>query len=221
MRDEAEPATQQLDLQASLRRHRVMAIIRGDDPEASVRSGIALAEEGFRLIEVSLTGIDAFAVISRIAHEAPQALVGAGTVLSGDQVRQAEQAGARYIVTPGMTPSVPDAVWHGIPVLAGALTPSEVLAALASGASAVKIFPASVFGPDYIKALRGPIPDAPLIPVGGIDIDQAAAYLRAGATAVGLGSPLLGDAAEGGDLEGLRRRARRLLVAMEFDEVSC
>lgn len=95
-----------------------------------------------------------------------------------------------------------------------------MLSALASGASAVKIFPASVFGPDYIKALRGPIPDAPLIPVGGIDIDQVAAYLRAGATAVGLGGPLLRDAAEGGDLEDLRRRARRLLAAMEGNGVS-
>ena len=203
-----------LDLAACLNRYRVLAIIRGRDAEASLRSGIALAEEGVRLIEVSMTGSDAAGVIRRLVHEAPPALVGAGTVLDRDDLKQAQEAGARYVVTPAVVPSVADAVASGLPVLAGALTPSEVLAALAAGADAVKIFPASVFGPAYLRALRGPIPQAPLVPVGGVDISHAADYLSSGATAVGVGKPLLGDAPDGGSISELRARARRLLTAV-------
>jgi 2-dehydro-3-deoxyphosphogluconate aldolase / (4S)-4-hydroxy-2-oxoglutarate aldolase len=102
-----------------------------------------------------------------------------------------------------------------VPVVPGALTPSEVAAAWAAGAAAVKVFPVSaVGGPAYLKAVLAPLPEVPLVPTGGVGIDDIAAYLAAGAVAVGIGSPLLGDAGEaGGDLDGLRDRARRAAAA--------
>ena len=104
----------------------------------------------------------------------------------------------------------------GVPVIPGALTPTEILQAWRAGASAVKVFPAAqAGGPAYLKAVRAPLPDIPLLPTGGIAVSEAAAYLRAGAIAVGVGNPLLGDAGEdGGDLAALRERADRLVRAV-------
>jgi 2-dehydro-3-deoxyphosphogluconate aldolase/(4S)-4-hydroxy-2-oxoglutarate aldolase len=98
-------------------------------------------------------------------------------------------------------------------VIAGALTPTEVVAAVHRGATAVKLFPASIGGPSYLKALRDPLPDVPFVAVGGVDVAKAEEYFAAGAIAVGLGSPLLGDAPQGGDLGALRERARAFLAA--------
>lgn len=107
-----------------------------------------------------------------------------------------------------MTPALVDGLASfGVPVLMGALTPSEVEAALARGADAVKLFPGSFGGPGYLKALRDPFPEVPFVPVGGVDATAARAYLDRGAIAVGVGSPLVGDAADGGDLDQLRARA--------------
>ncbi|WP_262403504.1 bifunctional 4-hydroxy-2-oxoglutarate aldolase/2-dehydro-3-deoxy-phosphogluconate aldolase [Actinomadura sp. CNU-125] len=101
-----------------------------------------------------------------------------------------------------------------MPVLAGALTPTEVAAAAASGVDAVKLFPASAHGPGYLKALRDPFPDVPFVPVGGVGRDEAVEYLALGAVAVGVGSPLCGDAPHGGDLDALRARARAFVAAV-------
>jgi 2-dehydro-3-deoxyphosphogluconate aldolase/(4S)-4-hydroxy-2-oxoglutarate aldolase len=113
---------------------------------------------------------------------------------------------------------VPDVVAlansEGIPCLPGALTPSEIVAAWSSGAAAVKLFPASLGGVRYLRDVRAPLPDIALIPTGGVGIDDVAAYLRAGAVAVGLGSPLFHDALDGGDLGALAHRARELLDAV-------
>jgi 2-dehydro-3-deoxyphosphogluconate aldolase/(4S)-4-hydroxy-2-oxoglutarate aldolase len=101
-----------------------------------------------------------------------------------------------------------------VPVIPGALTPSEILATWESGVTAVKVFPAApVGGPAYLAALRGPLPQVPLVPTGGIEIDDTRAYLDAGALAVGLGGPLVGDACQGGSLDALRERAERLVAA--------
>lgn len=194
---------------ARLRRDRLAAVVRGRDAEAALRTVLTLVEEGVGLVEVSLNSADAPAVIERAAREAgPDAAIGAGTALTAEDVRRAGDAGARWLVTPALCPAVGEAVARGLPVLAGAFTPSEVLAASAEGATAVKLFPASLGGPSYVAALRGPFPDLPLVPVGGVDAESAARYLAAGAVAVGVGSPLAGDAPDGGDLRALRRRAR-------------
>ncbi|MDF6061053.1 MULTISPECIES: bifunctional 4-hydroxy-2-oxoglutarate aldolase/2-dehydro-3-deoxy-phosphogluconate aldolase [Streptomyces] len=192
-----------------LRRTRLAAIVRGQDPDAALRTVLTLAEEGVALVEVSLNTTDALGVIRRAAAEVgPGTLIGAGTVLTEEDVARAHEAGAGWMVTPALTESVTASVRAGLPVLAGALTPTEAVAARRAGADAVKLFPASLGGPAYLKALRDPFPDMPIVPVGGVDLAGAERYLAHGAVAVGVGSPLVGDAAHGGDLAALRQRAR-------------
>ncbi|MVU78249.1 bifunctional 4-hydroxy-2-oxoglutarate aldolase/2-dehydro-3-deoxy-phosphogluconate aldolase [Nocardia sp. ET3-3] len=198
-----------------LRRERLVAIIRGKDADASLRTVTTLVAEGVPLVEVSLTGVGALEVIRRARAElGPDAWLGAGTVLTAEDARRAVEAGANFVVTPGLGAGVEESVRLGLPVLGGAITPTEIVAARAAGVTAVKLFPASIGGPDYFKALRGPFPELPLVPVGGVDAEAAANYLRLGATAVGVGSPIVGDAADGGDLGELRRRAARFREAI-------
>lgn len=196
----------------SLTRHRLVAIIRGSDPDASVATAIALVEEGIQLLEVSLTSADALGVLERIASKVGSSIrLGAGTVLTAADVARVRDAGATYIVTPGIAPSLAAATEAGMPVLCGALTPSEVIRAVDEGADAVKIFPASTVGPEYVRALRAPFPEVPFVAVGGIGNADGAAYLGNGAVAVGVAGPLCGDAPNGGDLDALRTRARELV----------
>ncbi|MEV8592985.1 bifunctional 4-hydroxy-2-oxoglutarate aldolase/2-dehydro-3-deoxy-phosphogluconate aldolase [Streptomyces sp. NPDC052012] len=200
------------DFTHELRRNRLVAIVRGSDPKAALAGVLALAEEGVRLIEISLTTPDAETVIRQAVAEAgADAVIGAGTVVTRQDALRARDAGARWMVTPALDQGFEHAVALGVPVLAGALTPTEAVTAMRCGAAAVKLFPASLGGPGYLRALRDPLPDTPFVPVGGVDAEAARAYFAAGAVAVGVGSPLLGDAARGGDLAQLRVRAREFL----------
>jgi 2-dehydro-3-deoxyphosphogluconate aldolase/(4S)-4-hydroxy-2-oxoglutarate aldolase len=194
----------------TLRAARLLAIVRGTDAGGALRTVLALAEEGITLVEVSLTGTDALGVLSRARAELGSAApLGAGTVLTAEDARRAQESGADFAVTPGLGEGFDEARRIGLPVLAGALTPTEVAAAVRLGADAVKLFPAGpVGGPGYLRALRGPFPGVPFVPVGGVDAQAARDHLAAGAVAVGVGSPLVGDAADGGDLGALRDRAR-------------
>jgi 2-dehydro-3-deoxyphosphogluconate aldolase/(4S)-4-hydroxy-2-oxoglutarate aldolase len=202
-----------MNLLDALRSQRLLAIIRGTDPEAAVRSALTLAEEGVSLIEVSLTTADAFGVISRIRAElGADAGLGAGTVVTDEDASRAADAGAAFAVTPAVVPGLRAAAERGLPLLCGALSPTEVVTAVQQGAVAVKLFPASLGGVRYLRALRDPFPAVSFVPVGGVDADAAREYLAAGAIAVGVGSPLLGDAASGGSLSDLRIRARRFLA---------
>ncbi|WP_206317601.1 bifunctional 4-hydroxy-2-oxoglutarate aldolase/2-dehydro-3-deoxy-phosphogluconate aldolase [Streptomyces composti] len=200
----------------SLRAGRLLAIVRGTAPESALRTVIALAEEGIEVVEISLTSTDALHVIAQARAElGPKSLVGAGTVRTAADAVRAIEAGASYLVTPGLVDGLSSSRLDEVPVLMGALTPSEIESAVARGACAVKLFPASATGPSYLKALRGPFPDVPFVPVGGVDAARARAYLSEGAVAVGVGSPLIGDAADGGDLSELRRRAAQFRTATE------
>ncbi|KAF2775848.1 MULTISPECIES: bifunctional 4-hydroxy-2-oxoglutarate aldolase/2-dehydro-3-deoxy-phosphogluconate aldolase [Streptomyces] len=205
-----------MDLRATLAAHRLVAIVRGDDADAALRTVLTLADEGVELIEVSLTGKDALVVIERArAALGPGRPLGAGTVLTADDAVAAHRAGADFAVTPGLGEGVVAARERGMPVLAGVMTPTDVITARTLGATALKIFPAAqAGGPAYVKALRGPFPHEALVPVGGVDEAAARAHLAAGATAVGVGSPLIGDAADGGSLDALRARARAFRAAV-------
>ncbi|MCC8337386.1 bifunctional 4-hydroxy-2-oxoglutarate aldolase/2-dehydro-3-deoxy-phosphogluconate aldolase [Streptomyces sp. R1] len=205
-----------MDLRATLAAHRLVAIVRGDDADAALRTVLTLAEEGVELIEVSLTGKDALRVVERArAALGPDRPLGAGTVLTADDAVAAHRAGADFAVTPGLGEGVVAARELGMPVLAGVMTPTDVITARTLGAGALKIFPAAqAGGPAYVKALRGPFPHETLVPVGGVDEAAARAYLAAGATAVGVGSPLIGDAADGGSVDALRTRARAFRTAV-------
>jgi 2-dehydro-3-deoxyphosphogluconate aldolase/(4S)-4-hydroxy-2-oxoglutarate aldolase len=202
------------ELRDALRTHRLLAIVRGREPDAALRTVLTLVECGIGLVEVSLSTPDAVAVIAQArAETGAAALLGAGTVLEPGDVRRVADAGAAYVVTPAHTRAETLAHELGLPLLAGAFTPSEILAAHDRGAAAVKLFPASLHGPAYLGALRDPLPHVPLVPVGGVDAEAAYVYLRAGAMAVGVGTPLVGDAASGGSLDDLRKRAAEFVAA--------
>lgn len=207
-----------MDLQSLLRERRLLAIVRGQNAESVLETVLSLAGEGVGLIEVSLTSAGALDAISRARAElGPETLLGAGTVVTEQDARDARAAGAEFAVTPGLGGGAREARDLGLPTVVGALTPSEVIAAHAGGADAVKLFPASATGgPEYLRALRAPFPDVPFVPVGGVDAESGRRYLELGATAIGVGSPLIGDAADGGDLAALRERTREFLrVAAE------
>ncbi|WP_327248586.1 bifunctional 4-hydroxy-2-oxoglutarate aldolase/2-dehydro-3-deoxy-phosphogluconate aldolase [Streptomyces sp. NBC_01320] len=207
-----------MDLLTALRTHRIVAIVRGDDADAALRTVLTLAEEGLALIEVSLSGKDTLDVIRRArAALGPTAPLGAGTVLTAEDARAVRDAGADFVVTPAVCEGVTEAKRLRLPVLAGVMTPADIVAAQRLGADAYKIFPAEqAGGPGYLKALRGPFPDAPFVPVGGVDAELARSYLARGAVAVGVGSPLIGDAADGGSLDALRERTRAFLDAVRL-----
>ena len=162
------------------------------------------------MIEVTLDTPDALAAIRRAASDG--LFLGAGTVLSAEQVRSCADAGARFVVSPGTRPDVVrSALDAGLTPIPGAFTPTEILAALSLGVEEVKIFPASLGGPAYITTLRGPFSSTGFVPTGGIGLDEIGAYLRAGADRVGLGGALVGsrppDSAE--DLAELTSRVSR------------
>ena len=141
-----------MNLLDSLRTHRLLAIVRGPDPEATLASVLTLADSGVALIEVSLTGTDALDTIRRARTRLGADFgLGAGTVLSADDARRAAEAGANFLVTPAVAPSLAEAGRLGLPVLGGALTPTEVVQVEAAGAAAVKLFPASLGGPAYLR----------------------------------------------------------------------
>ncbi|WP_213456361.1 bifunctional 4-hydroxy-2-oxoglutarate aldolase/2-dehydro-3-deoxy-phosphogluconate aldolase [Rhizomonospora bruguierae] len=204
-----------MDLLTQLRRHRLLAVVRGADPAAALASIHVLADEGIPLAEVSLTGTDALAVVSRARAElGDRIILGVGTVVSAADAQAAANAGAAYLVTPCVSAGAAEAANLGLPVVVGALTPTEVATAVDLGAAAVKLFPAELGGPAYLRALRAPFPKVPFVPFGGVHAAAARTYLEGGAVAVGVGSPLLGDAPDGGGLDELRARARGLLAAL-------
>lgn len=205
-------------LLAGIRQARLVGIVRGNDGGAAATAALAAMEEGFRYVEIALTTPNALEAIREVRAAAPAGcFVGAGTVLSQSDVEQVAAAGGQFIVTPSLAPSISEAAGAGIPVLAGAMTPSEAYQAMERGATAIKLFPASIGGPGYLKAVRDPFPDIPFIAVGGVGLGEATGYWEAGAIAVGLGGPLFGNAASGGDLADMRDRARSFLgLAAEF-----
>ena len=175
----------------------------------------ALTEAGVQLVEVTLDTPGALRAIAQAAHSGRA--MGVGTVVDADGVRASADAGATFVVSPGLVDEVVHtALSVGVEPIPGVLSPTELVRAAALGARAVKVFPAGpIGGPSYIRALRGPFPDLLLVPTGGIAIDDVAAYLRAGAAAVGLGAALAGEdpPASAADVDTLRRRAAAAVQA--------
>lgn len=204
-----------VNLTSELAAARILAVIRGTDAAGAIAAGTVLLEEGVRIVEVALTTPNAASAVEALRAAAPAgSLVGAGTVLTAADVADVAAAGAQFVVTPAVVESIPEAARRGLPVAAGAFTPTEAYTAMRMGASAIKLFPASVGGPAYLKAVRDPFPDIPFVAVGGVGLADLPGYFAAGAIAVGVGGPLVGDAASGGDLAALRERARAYLAAV-------
>ncbi len=199
-----------------LRSSRVIAVLRAAAAEAYLPVVEVLVDAGVVSIELTLSTPGTIAVIGElVARFHGRAEIGVGTVLTAADAESALAAGAAYLVTPTVAPKVvAAAVRSGRPVYPGAFTPTEVHRNWTAGASAVKIFPASVVGPGYLSALRGPFPAVDMVPSGGVTPELAPDWLRAGAVAVSLGGELVGDALRGGDLHALASRAahvRRLV----------
>lgn len=194
----------------------VVPVVRVNSAELALQAVDALVSGGIPVLEITLTVPGALGVIEQIAARyGDRVLLGAGTVLRPEQARAAAQAGAQFIVSPGLDPELLQlaAALH-VPIIPGVLTPSEIMSALRAGATWLKIFPCSALGgPKYLRALRGPFPQLNMMPTGGVRLDNAAEHMAAGAAALGLGSELV-DPAEllAGQHDKLRERAQKLIA---------
>lgn len=200
-----------------LERAGVVAVIRLPDP-ARLRSVIdALADGGIRALEITMTVPRAVESIAEIAPSLPpDFLVGAGTVLDAATARRAIEAGARFVVSPVFRRDVIAACHElGCPAIPGCYTPTEILDAWEAGADIVKVFPATSLGPAFFRDVRAPLPQIKLMPTGGVSIENAGEWIRAGALAIGLGSALLdAQAIAAGDFTVITDRARRAVSAV-------
>ncbi len=196
------------DLLSQLRSTGLVVVIRTPEAGHAENIGRTLIANGVTVLEVALTCPDALDAIRALRADLPEGVrLGAGTVMTPQDVTAAHEAGAEFMVTPSLCPSIEASVAAGIPIVVGALTPSEVYAAHVAGATAVKVFPVrSAGGAPHIKALSEPFPQIPLIAVGGVALDSIADFRAAGAIGVGAGGPLVGDAARGGSLDELAAR---------------
>lgn len=177
-----------------IRADRALTVVRAPAIPDPAALAAALAGAGIRALELTFTTPGVLDCL-RKAADAGVGVIGAGTVLDGDQAAAAIDSGAQFLVTPGIRESVAEVAGRrGIPVVMGALTPSEVMRAVDLGAAAVKIFPAKAFGPGYLKDLHGPFPTVDLIPSGGVNAANAADFLAHGAVAVTAGTDVVAPA---------------------------
>lgn len=194
----------------------VLAVLRAPDADAAAAAIDALVRGGVTGIEVTFSTPGAPEVIAAaLARHGDAIHVGAGTVLTPSQAREAVDAGAAYLVSPGTVTALITAMQEtGAAVMGGALTPSEVMVAADLGIDVIKVFPASLGGPGYLSALRAPFPHLPFMPTGGVNPDNVAAWYAAGAVAVGAGGDLVpGSALKSGNWDEIERRAKLFAAA--------
>jgi len=203
-------------------RHRILDIgivpvVRANSPAEAAFAAQAVSRGGIPIVEITMTVPGAIGVIAELARNMPDLIVGAGTVLNAETARRCMDAGAQFLVSPGLdVETVRLAVRENVVMAAGALTPGELMAACNAGADFVKIFPcAQVGGAAYIKALKGPFPDVPLIPTGGVNLDTIPNFIAAGAAAVGVGGELIDrNAMQSRDAAIIENLARRFVEAV-------
>ena len=201
-----------------IRESGVIAIMRARSSDQLMQAAEAISSGGVQAIEVTMTTPGALGVIEQAtAKYGADALFGVGTVLDAETARAAILAGAQFVVAPTFNDAlVRMCRRYSIPVFPGAYTPTEILAAWEAGADMVKVFPASVGGPGLIKAIKAPLPQVELVPVGGVNLETTADFIRAGAAAVGVGSALIDNKLlESGDFATLTDRARRFIAEVE------
>jgi len=208
--------TAKLDL---IRKTGVVAIMRATSSEQLIAAADAIQIGGVRAIEVTMTTPGALSVIEQAtAKYGDEVLFGAGSVLDAETARATILAGAGFIVAPTLDlGTIALCNRYGIPVMPGCYTPSELLTAWQAGADMVKLFPASVGGPALIKAIRGPLPQLEIVPVGGVNLDTAADFIRNGSAALGVGSSLVNQKLlDAGDMDELTRRAKAFIEQVQI-----
>ena len=175
-----------------LQQHRVIAVIRSPYRERGLKLAQLVAAGGMRLIEITWNSDQPAALIEQLRAELPECTVGTGTVMNLEQLQRAVDAGAEFLFSPHVDPKLIEAaVAAQVPIIPGALSPTEIVKAWQEGASCVKVFPVqAVGGVSYLKSLQGPLGQIPLIPTGGVTLDNAAEFIEAGAIAVGLSGQL-------------------------------
>ena len=193
-------------------------MIRADSADAAVAVVETLIEAGLSVAEITMTVPDAIEAIASVSKRfGDKVLLGAGTVTDAKTVRRALDAGAKFIVSPCLVSEVIEAARRAdVAVLPGALTPTEVFEAFRQGGDMVKVFPAqNAGGAAYLRALRGPFPDIPLVPTGGVTLDNVGEMFKAGAAAVGVGSEMISkDALARHDYAAIGALATRFLAAV-------
>lgn len=182
-----------MNLLEQIKENGIVAIIRGAKPEHIVPIAKSLVEGGVKTLEITVETPKVLSLIEKVNDElGDEVIVGAGTVLDTETARAAIMAGAKFIFSPTVNvETIKLAKRYGVISIPGALTPSEILTAYENGADVIKVFPANVFGPKYLKDVHGPLPQIPLMPTGGIHIGNVKEYIQAGGVAVGVGSSLV------------------------------
>ncbi len=197
---------------------KVVAVVRLDSGDQLIKVAEALKAGGVTAIEFTVPTPGALDMIKQAsAYFGDEVIMGAGTVLDAETARAAILSGAQFIVTPALNlKTIQLCRRYGKPVIPGGLTPTEILTAWEAGADMVKVFPADSMGPAYLKAVLAPLPQVRLAPTGGISADNAAEYLKAGATALGVGGKLVDKKAVArGDFAALTAEAQRLMQAVQ------
>jgi 2-dehydro-3-deoxyphosphogluconate aldolase/(4S)-4-hydroxy-2-oxoglutarate aldolase len=200
---------------ARIKAERAVAIIRTDRLDRVLRAAQAALAGGFRIVEITFSFPEASRAIAKLA-ENEDLLLGAGTILTREQVREAVDAGARFLVSPCVLPEIIDAARDlQVAIIPGAFTPTEIYTAHTLGADIVKIFPGVKFGPDYLRAIRGPLPQIPIMPTSGVDSGNVAEWFRAGAVAVGaVGSVFDCTLIQNSDWDEITKRATEFMDAV-------
>ena len=195
----------------------VVAVVRAENEEQAINISKACIEGGIPAIEVTFTVPGAADVIKALDQKfaGDELIVGAGTVLDSETARVAILAGAKYIVSPGFDlESAKLCNRYQIPYMPGCLTITEMLTAMEAGVDVVKLFPGSAFGPSYVKAVKGPLPQANIMPTGGVSLDNVATWIKNGVVAVGVGGDLTRPA-KTGDYEGVKQNAIAFVEAVK------
>jgi 2-dehydro-3-deoxyphosphogluconate aldolase/(4S)-4-hydroxy-2-oxoglutarate aldolase len=194
----------------------VVAVVRAETSETAIRISEACLQGGISAIEVTFTVPDALSVITGLAKRfsGKELLIGAGTVLDSETARSAILAGAQFVVGPNFDPDVARLCHrYQVPYLPGCLTVTEMVHAMEAGCDILKLFPGSAFGPSYVKAVRGPLPQVNLRPTGGVALENIAEWIHNGAVAVGVGGELTAPAKKG-DFAGVTRLAEQFVAAV-------
>ncbi|HJT45225.1 MAG TPA: bifunctional 4-hydroxy-2-oxoglutarate aldolase/2-dehydro-3-deoxy-phosphogluconate aldolase [Chthoniobacterales bacterium] len=202
---------------ARIKRERAIAVIRTDSIEHALGAAQAAVDGGFGAIEITYSFPEAGKAITKLAGSNKNGLlIGAGTILNRQQSEEAVAAGARFLVSPCVLRDVIEAAHElQVAVIPGAFTPTEIYTAHSLGADIVKIFPAVKFGPEYLKAVRGPLPHIPIIPTSGVDASNVAEWFRAGAVAVGaVGTVFDPELIRKNEWDKLTERARQFMNAV-------